>query len=212
MSLPRIRFEPARDLGCRSSRRGGVGHYESWDIFGNYHASTVETELRILSSIGVPCSSLDELEQPRINRFQSRVEKLLPITLVIGEHDKAVELAMRADADPHANFELRLESGGRFSGARTAAARSSQGDGVARPGMAYYRLGLPAELPLGYHTIRVSTAEAPNSSDLALIVCPDRAFLPNDLQPDCAYRWVCGDALGPALEPELGVRGFQRPL
>ena len=210
MSLSRIRFEPARDFEDavhRAAVEWGIER-EFWDIFGNYHASTVETELRILSSIGVPCSSLDELEQARVNRFQSRVEKLLPITLVIGEHDKAVELAMRADADPHVNFELSLESGGQLSGTwhgpELVPVREMEWQGRV---WRIYRIALPAELPLGYHTIRVSTADASNSSTSALIICPDRAFVPDDLQPGLrtagfavtlwglrsSRNWGCGD-------------------
>jgi 4-alpha-glucanotransferase len=210
MSLPRIRFQSARDFEDavhRAAVEWGIER-EFWDIFGNYHASTAETEARILASIGIPTSSFDELERARIRRFESSVEKLLASTVVVGEHDKSVELSMPAGADSYVSFEVNLESGHVLRG--TAGTHDlvplreiEREDRTWR----VYKVLLPPETPLGYHTMDVRTANGSLSATSTLIVCPDRAFVPDDLHPGfraagfavtlwglrSSRNWGCGD-------------------
>jgi 4-alpha-glucanotransferase len=210
MSLPRVTFEPARDFEDavhRAAVEWGIQR-EFWDIFGNYHASTANTEARILASIGVPSSSLDEIEHARVRRFEASVDKILPATCVVGEQDKTIELSLRAGTNPEVTFHINLEAGGQVSGSRSGSELRPVRE-LEREDQVWlvYRMGLPAETPLGYHTIHVSTGCGLASATSTLIMCPERAFVPDDLRPGfraaglsvtlwglrSSRNWGCGD-------------------
>lgn len=211
MPLPQIRFEHASsydDALHRAAAEWGVER-EFWDIFGNYHVASADTEARILGSLGVDVSSQDTVEEARMRRFQHRAA-VLPNTSVVSENDKAVEISLAASlADPKVHLDVKLEDG-RVLTADYGTGQILIAGEVQRDGLRWfvYRAPLPDGTPLGYHVLRVSVEGLPSpAAEASLIVCPERAYLPERLQQGgrtagiaitlwglrSKRNWGCGD-------------------
>src|SRR5277367_2115140 len=134
--------------------RTGV-EQDYWDIFGNRHWTSPETNKAILTALGYDCSSEDSLHAS-IDRHDRRDQSLLlPRVLVVGEN-AAIKIPLRRNGDNAAlDLEITTEQGAlhRF--------RIAPGDTEPE---------LDVKLPLGYHELRVA------GSTCRLIVAPDRAY------------------------------------
>ena len=151
---------------------------EYWDIFHKRHEASAGVRARILQALGWDVSGLESLEQQRRRRFEPAV---LPRTLVIDESDKTIPLHIPTGAGGTICFELLLEDGQRWAGTidvgqlRTIGHRAI--DGRHWP---TYLLSLPAETPLGYHTLKLALNDQ-GLGECKLIVCPEHAYLPEKL-------------------------------
>jgi 4-alpha-glucanotransferase len=184
MSRPQNRFTHSNNLEeafHKAAIEWGVER-EYWDIFGNHHVASADIERRVLASFGVDVSSAETVDQARKQRFQSKAATLLAPTSVVSETDRAIELALLSYANSQLRLELTLEEGGSLS--------SDTHVGVLKPlrdleldgqWWTVYHLPLPEATPLGYHraSLRVDGQLAAQAS---VIVCPDRAYLPEPLR------------------------------
>ena len=210
MPLSQIKFEHAssyEDALHRAAVEWGVER-EFWDIFGNYHSASADTEARILESLGVDVSSQDTVEEARMRRFQQRAE-VLPNTSVVSENDKAVDISLPATRNAsRIHLDVTLEDGSVLSADHAAGQVPIAGE-VQRDGLRWlvYRTPLPDATPLGYHTVRVSVDGLPSPPGASIIVCPERAYLSERLQQGgrtggiavmlwglrSRRNWGCGD-------------------
>src|SRR4051812_48724518 len=178
-----MRFEPGshyEDSLARAADECGI-YRDYWDIFGRPHHASTEVRRRILRSLGWRVDSQQELETDRRNVFQKRAASIVPRTLVISADDNAISLSYAAGADLAFEFEVRLEDGGTLTGAANtsglAVVGASEMDGLH---WNTYRLPLHGQLPLGYHTLSI-TANGQLHGETYLIVCPEKAYIPENL-------------------------------
>jgi hypothetical protein len=84
-----------------------------WDIFGNYHATSVAAKQAILRALGVAAGSAAELERALAALARNEWERLLPPAVVTGETGP-VELPLHVPAEQlgaRARVVVRREDG-----------------------------------------------------------------------------------------------------
>jgi 4-alpha-glucanotransferase len=209
MSRPVIKFEYSHsreDALHRAATEWGIER-EFWDIFGRHHVASSDIEARILASLGVDVHSQESVDGARRNRFERHATSVVPGTSVVSENSKLVDLTLLAGPVPQLAIEL-LEERGRSvrynpDPSRFSAQRDLELDGQR---WTVYQIPLPGDTPLGYHRLRVAV----NGNWLAdgrVIVCPDRAYLPEHIKNGAhsaglgvtlwglrsKRNWGCGD-------------------
>ncbi|HEX4167812.1 MAG TPA: 4-alpha-glucanotransferase [Bryobacteraceae bacterium] len=152
-----------------------------WDIFGHQHHVTREALQAILAAIGWNTGSLDALEDGRRRRFSRDAEAGLAGTAVVGEREKWMTLFIPNGATGTLVYTIHLENGGELSGRVDLQEMERVADLVLDERRWHsLRFNLPAELPLGYHTLTLM-AQGRQPAKCQLIVCPHRAYLPDFL-------------------------------
>lgn len=184
MILPQTTFQYSatrEEALDRAAVEWGVER-EFWDIFGQHHVASPETEAKILAALGVDVSSKECVDDARRRRFEERVSSLLAGTSVISESDKAIEISLLAGDLPEIRLDLMLEEGTTVT-FRPAAGELSGISVLSLDGQEWmvYRIRLPPETPLGYHRLRI-TLNGNWNKESRVIVCPERAYLPESLQ------------------------------
>jgi len=155
---------------------------EYWDIFHRRHEPSADVRRRILQSLGWDVSSFDAIEREREKRFLQNAAAPLSRTLVISESDKSVPLILELPSGDSISFQISVENGEHLGGSLESCQLGRTGQVVfGDRRWTVFRLPLPAELPLGYHSISI-TINGRGAGQSALIVCPDRAYLPQNLQ------------------------------
>ncbi len=181
--MPEINFEPAssyEDSLARAAAQSGIDS-TYWDIFGKRHEVDPDVKRRILQALHWDVSSLESVEAERYRRFTEMLASGLARTLVLSESDLAVPLHLPAATDGPLHFEVLLEDGQRLGGSiepdqsqRTCNIRTADRQWCT------YMLPLPAEIPLGYHELQLAIGDQ-HLAHSHLIVCPNRAYLPEAL-------------------------------
>jgi 4-alpha-glucanotransferase len=153
---------------------------EYWDIWGKKHLTSRETKRAILSALGVPTGSAEELEAAVRDRLDAEASRLVPPCLVVSEEaPREIEVRWEGPVE----VTLRREDGR----VETWQARGG-------------KVALPADLPLGYHDVEVAANERRDA--LRLIVTPDRAYTDGGRAAGIAValyglrsaaNWGCGD-------------------
>ncbi|MGH9609079.1 MAG: 4-alpha-glucanotransferase [Bryobacteraceae bacterium] len=207
MPLPPIEFEPSssyEDAIARAAAECGVER-GYWDIFHQRHEASAEVLRRILETLGMDVSSWEAVEQSRKERFR-REYIAFPQTVVIGESEKWAPLTTPEGASGSIRYELVLESGQAVGGEIDLDQLPRERE-VHMEGRCFVtrRLLLPAETPLGYHKLKIGI-DGRAAGECYLIVCPDRAYLPEQLTNGRAAgfnlslygvrssrNWGCGD-------------------
>ncbi len=207
--MPQIEFERAtsyEDALARAADECGIER-EYWDIFHKRHETTSDVRRRILQALGWNAASTDAVEQERAKRFMEKSTSALEKTLVISGLDRAIPLTLPASSEGSIHFQIALEDGERLAGTIEMPQLRRTRDTLAQgQHWTTYELTLPAELPLGYHTIEV-TVDDRMVADSALIVCPNRAYVPETLASGgrtagfnvalyglrSGRNWGCGD-------------------
>ncbi len=209
MTLPHIIFNysPTREEALHQAAVEWGIEREFWDIFGRHHVATADTEARILASLKVDISTKESIDEARRKRFERGAASVLADTIVIGEAEKAVEISLLSGDLPDIRFDLRLENGTALSiqpePAHLKAVKEYVLDGQR---WTVYRMPLPFETPLGYHTLRIILNGA-WSKEARVILCPERAYIPEHLAANgrtagfavtvwglrSARNWGCGD-------------------
>ena len=183
MSLQELRFQPAANydhaLWLAAGESGIDGDY--WDIFGHRHEVSSEARRILLRSLGWDISSFEAVENERRSRWERDLTSALPQTAVVSEHAKTVPLTLPAHEGSNICYEIRLEDGQVLAGSVDRAQLAGLRLVSFRNGTwLVFALPLPAEVPLGYHTLRV-TVNGRATTESNLIVCPDRCYLPPHL-------------------------------
>ena len=155
---------------------------EYWDISGKKHEVSANVRRSILQSLGRDVSSLEALERERRSKFLQSAVLPIPETLVVSEGDKWAPITLEGGLGASVSYQISLESGEHLGGSAEACQLQHTGT-VSFDGRQWrtYRLPLPVELPLGYHTLLI-TVNGHSSGKSSLIVCPDRAYLPESLK------------------------------
>ena len=178
-----------------------------WDIFGQQHHIAREGLQTLLQALGWDTASFEILEQQRRQRFLAHVASVLPPTCVVSQSEKWVRFFLWADTIGSLGYQIQLEDGSSLGGtvdvSQLASVETASLDDRQWSGL---RLELPAETPLGYHTL-VLSLDGRSLGQTHLIVCPDRAYLPENLAAGgrtagfnvtlyglrSARNWGCGD-------------------
>jgi 4-alpha-glucanotransferase len=181
--MSQIEFYPSHSYEealARAAEECGIVR-EYWDIFRTKHETSSDVRRRLLEAFGWNVSSLETIEAERTQRFEESAASTLPKTAVISESDKSVPLTFPVGIGGSVGYEISLEEGQRLRGQIDTSQLESIHDVVmgARRWQTY-RLPLPVELPLGYHSVRVTLNDRLWGQS-NLIVCPDRAYIPEKL-------------------------------
>lgn len=191
----------------RAAHSWGI-ELEFWDIFGKFHQTPPETEKRILSSLGVDASTDARLERALGDREWRAWSRPLAPTIVAGDrpHLEIPVQVPAALAQAVATLEIRFENGmsARFD---VSLARAPITAECTLRNQAFVRkmLRWPGDVFLGYHTVSLRIGQQ-LSSDGRLIICPERAYMPEWLSVGrtagigislyglrSSRNWGCGD-------------------
>ncbi|MDQ6676122.1 MAG: 4-alpha-glucanotransferase [Acidobacteriota bacterium] len=163
---------------------------EFWDIFGHHHVTPDRVKAAIVSALGIPAETKEDIEGELRRIAAGRNSALVESCRVVSINQQPVRIPVRTGALTVA-VEIKREEGTRDV---FRAALDEHGE-----------IELPAGLPLGYHELSVSADE--KTSTMQLIVTPDRAFLPRFLEAGgrsaglavtlygvrSERNWGCGD-------------------
>ena len=149
---------------------------EYHDIWGNHHVVDDQVVVSILTTLGVPSGTLEELTGAIQARLIADWEGLAPSTVVAFEDEVTIPLNIRPDRDLTFEAAFEWESGGGDRVSGTLASLETEATAYLN-GLPYLRKKLTARpAPLGYHKLSLKTEGGSRTIDL--IVCPRRAYLP----------------------------------
>ncbi|HEY3940127.1 MAG TPA: 4-alpha-glucanotransferase [Bryobacteraceae bacterium] len=183
MALAQNRFAPStsyEDALARAAAECGID-LEYWDIFHKKHQISTDGLRRILQVLGWNVASHAAIDHERLCRLTQSLASPLPKTLVVGESAKQAPLTVPGSHPASVRYEILLEDGHTLAGsAETPQLPAIRETLVDDRLWLTYQLDLPRQLPLGYHILRLTLNAAP-AAEAHLIVCPDRAWLPDNL-------------------------------
>jgi 4-alpha-glucanotransferase len=178
MSVPEIRFQPSgnyEDALARAAGECGIER-EYWDIFHKRHETSQETLRHVLQALGWDPSSHEAIERKRRRRFESQSSTAIPTTVVLSETKKTVSVILPESEAGSLYFEVLLEDGQKVAGSvEISQLRVAQHISNGNDRWVTYVLDLPAEIPLGYHCLKLS-ANGRSVGQGNAIVCPDRSY------------------------------------
>ncbi|MCU1292855.1 MAG: 4-alpha-glucanotransferase [Bryobacterales bacterium] len=184
MPYPPVIFQSSfsyEDAVSRAAAESRIDR-EYWDIFHKLHQVSHEAEKGILVAMGWDVSNTDVIERQRADRFRKDWAAVLPITAVISESEKAIYTSLPMGHGGQVSFQIDLEGGGTLAGSPDLSELEWLHDvHLGNERWARFKLCLPTELPLGYHSLRISSQSGECSAVCHLIVCPDRAYIPENL-------------------------------
>ncbi|MFF8726187.1 4-alpha-glucanotransferase [Streptomyces sp. NPDC015171] len=157
------RPEPVRDTLAELARAKGVDtRYRAAD--GTDRQVSPATLTRVLAALGVDASTPEGIRRALERHRRDEASRLLPVC-VTARPGRPVRLAVGADT----RVVIDLENGG---SREVPASEPGEPEKSGEPGARM----LPADLPLGYHTLRALSADGWASAPL--IVAPDRIPTP----------------------------------
>ncbi|HJT88385.1 MAG TPA: 4-alpha-glucanotransferase, partial [Bryobacteraceae bacterium] len=201
---------PSESLEQLLARAAGAYGLEPgfWDIWGNYHAAPPALQQAVLSAMGVPSGSAEELEKALAERTRREWRRLAPPSVVASESQPRV-LPLHVPAESLGErlaVTVRREDGSAGT-IETTLEELPQTASLEMDGRTWLRreLRLPDDLPLGYHDI--SARLGPLTAETRYIVTPDRAWVHPHLGRGgrsaglavalyglrSARNWGCGD-------------------
>lgn len=199
-------FSPPIDTGDALRQAASLWGIDAeyWDIWGKHHVVDNAIILSILSTLGVPCGTLEDLTAAIEARLIENWANLTSATVVVFEDDVRVPLCVRPDRDLTFEAVVHLESGEleRFTG--EVGSLETEATAEIR-GVHYARKRLTLVAPLGYHRLELKTESSART--IHLVVCPRRAYMPPALQDGrksaglavslyglrSRRNWGCGD-------------------
>jgi hypothetical protein len=180
---------------------------EFWDIWKRHHVTSSHTKRAVLKGFGVNTETPEGLESALENALRREWLRPLPPTVVTEAGGLVPVRVPRPQASSTVSLELRLEDGGALAMKRSLADAPSTGEAKI-DGRAYVEksVALPADLPLGYHELRLRIGDSLEGFT-RLIIAPERAYRPEFLEGDgkaagiaialygvrSARNWGCGD-------------------
>ena len=190
----------------RAAAECGVDR-QYWDIFGHSHEASIQALTKIMGALGWDTSSAESIDAKRANLFAALHTVVLQQTIVVGDSECCVPLTL-ADGVPFTvEYEVTLESGEHITGHADLAQLAVLHEvHLHDKRWCTFRLPLLSRLPLGYHTLAVKL-NGQSAASANLIVCPERAYLPDRLAGGgktagfnvalyglrSARNWGCGD-------------------
>jgi len=148
-----------------------------WDIWGKYHAITAQAKQAILRAKGIAVDDAETIGRSLAALARREWERLLPPAVVIPQSQKA-ELVLSIPSEflgERARISVRREDG------ETAESEFSLWDlphagSIEMDGRTWVRkrVGMPIELPLGYHDVTVQFGSTRAAT--RYIVTPERAW------------------------------------
>ncbi len=217
MTVPHLSFEPSRTYAQALERAAALWGIEAeyWDIWGTRHETSAEARRSILEALGVPCNTLEAVDQAVEQRLWEEWSRPLPVTLVVSESEPratfplsvpaglencAVRVEVHWEDGSSQDYELGL---GELPASATATLR----------GRCFVRkpAPLPRQLRLGYHALRVVVVGLDGGAlggDGNLIVGPDRAWLPPELERGGKAAGVAVSLFGLRSERNWGCGDF----
>ncbi|HEX4748680.1 MAG TPA: 4-alpha-glucanotransferase [Bryobacteraceae bacterium] len=207
--MPPSSFEPSHtyeDALARAADECGIYH-DYWDIFHHRHEVSPEVRAGILKALGWDISNREALDVERRTRLEKALSAGLPTTAVISQSGLRLPLTLPASANGSLCFELKLEDGQQLAGSLELHQLHSVRDVHLDERHCITReFPLPPETPLGYHHLRV-TLNGQSIAETTLIVCPDRAYISENLEQGgktaglnvalyglrSERNWGCGD-------------------
>ncbi len=196
---------PTRDAALRRACELWGVQPEYWDIFGTHHVAPAEVLAAILTSLGVSADSAENIDAAVEARLWQEWSVPAGPTLVASLSDGAVSLRLPDGVGAEVTFEW--ESGGT---AVTKIAPDAVGLETARlRGQTFRRVtaALPAGAALGYHYMAVRTT-AGQTSTTRLILCPDRAYLPEFIKGEGKSAGIAISLYGLRSQRNWGVGDF----
>jgi 4-alpha-glucanotransferase len=209
MAAPQLTFQKSNnyeDALGRAAAECGVDR-QYWDIFGHSHEASLDALKKILSALGWDITNAGTIDAKRAQLFSDLNTRTLRPTIVVGDSERVVPLTLAADALGTVHYEITLESGDRVAGDVDAAQLPLLHE-VDFDGKRWRtcQLPIPTGVPLGYHRLRVRV-DYPGAVQANLILCPDRAYLPERLDKGgktagfnvalyglrSKRNWGCGD-------------------
>lgn len=181
-ALP-IQFEEAANYDDALLKAADECHIdrEYWDILHQRHEPTADIRRKILESLGFDAGSKEALDRQRLRQWEEAVSSALPRTAVVSISHPVVPLTLPAGLVGSVGFDVALEDGQHICGSLEIAQLPLLQDFyLHEQHRKRYELQLPAETPLGYHELQVSV-DGSVLAQAKLIVCPDRAYLPEDM-------------------------------
>ena len=178
-----------------------------WDIWGKYQTAAPEVLQSILASMGVACSSAEELERSLEEHTRREWARLVPPSVVVSETSQRLPLRVPVELRGGlATLTIRCENGSTTE-AGLELKKLEQAEALEVAGRSFVQLEAPlaAALPLGYHQIEVRLGTL--SAETHYIVTPDRAWTYSDFGNGgraagitvslygvrSARNWGCGD-------------------
>src|SRR5215469_3949465 len=190
--------------GLKMSSRGSIVHLaglvgieaQFTDALGQNHQISDDTLLALIEAFGLPADPAAALRALDEEERQAPLG-LGPVHLV---HAEAVnpEVPLLPPAGcSEILWTCRLEDGEERTG-RLALLPGGHGERIALP--------LPAELPLGYHSLEIDAGRV--RAQLSLIVAPSRCYLPDALGPGARSWGLTCQLYGLRSENNWGIGDF----
>jgi 4-alpha-glucanotransferase len=183
MGLPHFQFENPCDFDDAVVRAAALCCIDLsyWDIFYHEHFISSEGVRSILGALGWDVSSYQAIRAELLRRFEDTVRLSLRKTSVVSESNKAVELTLSHEGNGVLEVAIQLEDGRHLAEKKDVSSLEAVRD-VSSPTFRgrVYKLPLPNDVPLGYHTVSLGLNGTPFAKG-NVIVCPARAYLPDTL-------------------------------
>jgi 4-alpha-glucanotransferase len=155
-----------------------------WDIFARRHDVSPQVRAAILKALGWDTSSTESLDQERRHRLERALATPLPKTAVVSRSNPIVPVTLPNAAAGSLCLDLLLEDGQRLAGSLEICQLQHVRDiHVHDRRWTMRNLTLPAEVPLGYHRLRI-TINVESEAETNVRVCPDRAYNQERVQED----------------------------
>jgi 4-alpha-glucanotransferase len=158
------------------------------DIFGNRHEAGEDDLKALLAALGLPAATAGEAARSLTLLTRRAWSRPLPAATVLRTGGKAlaVPLILPAEtSDTVCRWDLTQENGTKTGGTVIPSAlpllEAADLDGTAHERRA---LPLPADLPHGYHTLRVQMSEHGQATEGRVIVCPPACYTAEAAQED----------------------------
>ena len=162
---------------------GIATHYTDWQ--GRPVDVARPTVVAVLAGLGVDASTSEATARALDEHRREPFSRMLPPCLVIRQR-RPVPVPVHAPAAAPLTVWIELESGGvREDLTHGAPTTSQRPTDAPTGGPVHTAVGLPDDLPLGYHTLRVRCAE--HHATMPLIVTPDWLGLPGRLRDRRAW-------------------------
>jgi len=180
-----------------------------WDVWGQYHPTSIESRQAILRALGIDADSTEGLERSLADLARREWERLLPPAVVAGEGP--VELCVNLPAEAlgqTARFEVRPEDG-RVARCELQLWELPQTESRDMNGQTWVRVRarLATRLPLGYHEIRVSVGTSEGVT--RYIVTPERAWTGPHLGHGGRSAGICVSLYGVRTARNWGCGDFR---
>jgi len=164
-----------------------------WDVYGNHHETSDETRRTFLSVMGFETTTPEELQNSLARIQEDPWRRLLEsvTTLRTGEGDAGLSVPVTvtaAELEGTISWTLDCEDGQTLNG-HAPCHDLAVLESCTLDGQTYTRLnlGLPTEITLGYHQLRI---EIETRDALAtLIVAPKAAYLPDWMVKEKRRVW-----------------------